>query len=81
MLMCRWKLWSRKYNPKEDAVVILYRFEACPLYACDVHILEEVVLSGWDDRQGVQLTARIARDTLEITESVENRGLDQPFLE
>lgn len=69
-----------KYNPREDAVVILYRFEACTLI-CDVKLLKEEVLSGWDDRQGVQLTARIARDTLEITESVENRGLDQPFLE
>ena len=66
-----------KYNPDEDAVVILYRFDACSMFECDVYLLEDKVLSGWDDKQGVQLTARIAKGTLEITESVENRGLDK----
>ena len=66
-----------RYNPKEEAVVIIYRFGACSMLMCDTYLLEEEVLSGWDDRPGVQLTARIEKDTLKITESVENRGLDE----
>ena len=66
-----------KYNPNEDAVAILYRFDACSTFTCDVYLLEEQVLSGWDDMQGNQTTAKIAKGTLEITESVENKWLDR----
>ena len=69
------------YNPKEDAVVMLHRIDGCSTFKCDVYLHKEEVFSGWDIQYRQQTTARIAKESLQITESVENFKLDHDGLE